>query len=346
MVINTDARSAKAWWKAKATTSLLALGLASFGSPTWAQTVVRFATTLPETSPLIEEVYRPWAEEINEAADGEFEIQILGPTFANTANVVDRVVTGVAEMGIWVLPATGQPFPRSTVTTLPLVGGDPARASLALWKLQEKGLLGDEFAEGKLLLFGVLASNTLRAREPITSLESLAGLKVRVSDKNTADAMSALGASPAFISPTEMYQAASRGVVDAVITSPDTFQSFRLTELLHQHLVNVTFGGVPTAVVINKSFYEGLSPKGRAVLDSFTGEDGTRRLGQAYADFIDGITASSANEPQYSASRFDEAELEKVRDLISPVIESWIERTPDGQTVLDAFKAEYAAASD
>nr|WP_256515662.1 TRAP transporter substrate-binding protein [Alsobacter ponti] len=323
---------------------LAAAATASVQHEASAATIVKFATTLPDTSVTVIDVIKPWVDEINKAANGEFEIQLFGPTFATTTNVMDRVVSGVADMGILVIPATGIPFHRTLVTTLPMVGGDSAASSVALWKLYEKGLLADEFARTKLMALAVLPPNTLISRKEIRTLDDMKGLKVRANDKNGADALSALGASPSFIPATEAYQALSKGVVDAAVSNPGTIQTFRYNELAHNHVENVSFGAIPTAFVLNKAFYDGLSPSAKAVFDKFTGEATSKWIGAAYGASDARIVAKFSDDKKYRLITIEPAELAKWRALTATVEKGWMERTPDGAQVLEAFKQAYDAA--
>ena len=66
--------------------AMLAVCFAATSSP--AQRVLKFATTLPPSNPLVSQFFEPWAKRVNEAAGSEFQIQVVnGPTFANAVNV-------------------------------------------------------------------------------------------------------------------------------------------------------------------------------------------------------------------------------------------------------------------
>src|SRR4051812_45642981 len=91
--------------------ALAALAVCLAATPAPAQTILKFATTLPPTNPLISQFYEPWAKRVNEAAGTEFQIQVVnGPTLANAVNVWDRVVDGVADIGFGIHGAVNLPF--------------------------------------------------------------------------------------------------------------------------------------------------------------------------------------------------------------------------------------------
>jgi TRAP-type C4-dicarboxylate transport system substrate-binding protein len=69
-------------------------------------------------------------------------IQVIsGPTLANAANVWERTVSGVTEIGFGIHGAVGLPFPKTTVTSVPFVVQDLTAGSTGLWRLYEKGLI-------------------------------------------------------------------------------------------------------------------------------------------------------------------------------------------------------------
>ena len=64
-----------------------------------AQTVLRFATTLPEQAGIVRDFLQPWAESVTAESNGTLTIEVLnGPTIANARNVFEQVVTGVVDI--------------------------------------------------------------------------------------------------------------------------------------------------------------------------------------------------------------------------------------------------------
>ena len=89
--------------------TLLALAPASAS----AETILKMATTIPPTNPLVANFFEPWAKHVNEQAKGEFQIQVIsGPTLANAVNVWDRTVNGVVDIGWGIQGAVNLPFPE------------------------------------------------------------------------------------------------------------------------------------------------------------------------------------------------------------------------------------------
>ena len=326
----------------------LALAVATLGlaSAAPAETVIKFATTMPNGSVMMKAVYQPWIDALNEAGKGEFVVVPQEPPFAVTTNVWDRVVSGVADMGFAILPNTGVPFPRSTVSMLPgLVDNDTEAGSIAFWRLYERGLLADEFDSVKIMNIVALPPAVLVSKEPITSLDQLAGKKVRVLDKISADAVEALGGSSIAIPFSDTYQALSSGVVDAILANGTTLLYYKFGELMTKQVNNVYFGMLPSVIFMNKAFYESLSPKAKEIVDTFVGEESSRQIGAAYTKFeSENYATLGSQNSEYTFIELPREERDRWHEAIEPIVSDWVSATPDGQALVDAFKEEYAKA--
>lgn len=323
-----------------------ALALASFGAE--AQTYLRFATAQAPESVIQQRVYGAWADAVNEASGGALDITSYPPPFATATNIWDRVTAGVADMGIVALPNTGLQIAASYVTSLPGMGGDPEAASIAMWNLYEQGLLEEALGEVKVLGFQTIMPLSLYSREPITTMEQLNGMRVRATDRYTANALSLLGASPTSIPFNETYQAISRGVVDASLGSGNSLVVFRFRELLDHQVTNVSFGMTPFVVIMNRDTWDRLSDEERAVIEEWSGEHLSRFLGDMQNVLRDEFDEDLYGSGDVTPHELSEAELARWSETIRPVIDSWIGDTPNGQAILDAYLAAYeqVVASD
>ena len=108
----------------------LATGLALAGLAAAAQAEpvkLVFATGIPPQSPIVKDVMEPWAAEANAASEGEYEIEVVnGFALANNTNMIDRVKAGVVDIGFALHGASGLPFDKTMVVSLPLIVTDHA----------------------------------------------------------------------------------------------------------------------------------------------------------------------------------------------------------------------------
>lgn len=325
------------------------LGLASaiiLGTAAQAQETLRFATGMQDNAELMVEVYGPLIEEINAAAEGEFTIQTAPPPFATIDTVWDRVTAGVADMGIILTSATGVPFPKTAVSTVPLLGGDVSASSQALWELYEQDMLDESFDAVKVLAMQVAAPNLILSKDEVTTLEDMQGVRIRAVDRNQADAMTSLGASPSVIPFSEAYQALDRGVIDAALANGNTVVSVRLGELAGNLLTNVHFGMTPLAIIMNQSRYDGLSDEAKAIIDENFGLQATLLLGQGTEDLEASYLARLEDRDDFAMNALSDEEVARWQEAISADVDAWSERTEGGAALLEAYQAAYDAAME
>jgi TRAP-type C4-dicarboxylate transport system substrate-binding protein len=310
-----------------------------------AETQIKFATALPTDAGLMRVTYAPWIEELNAKAEGEFTVEAFPPPFATATNVWDRVVDGIADMGLVVLPPTGLPFSGAHVTTVPGTGDNIMAGSVALWELYEKGLLKDEFKDVYLLNVVTVPANVFISKEKVDSMDDLAGMKVRAIDKNSAAALSNLGASPISIPFSEAYQAFSKGVVEGGLANGVTIVGFKFGEVTGWQVDNVPFGMVPAAIVINKEFYESLSPKAKEILATVHGREGSLDVAKRQHQYDMENRAFLEADENYNFVTLSDEEKEKWDAELAKVGEQWAEDTPDGKEILRVYMEEYEKAA-
>jgi TRAP-type C4-dicarboxylate transport system, periplasmic component len=322
----------------RAALAAMALGLAA---PVAAQDTLTFATTLPEGNPLVQQVFIPWVEALNQQGEGVLQVSMInGPTIADHSNVYERVSSGIVDMGWAILGSVGVPFPRTDVAALPFLATDPVSASAALWGVYQEGLLDDDFDRIELVALLALPAAGLHTNVPVTSAADLAGLRIRASDRLSSDLLTALGATPVSISTADAYQAISTGVLDGVYTGWAGTVLFRLEEVTDQHL-DEDIGGGAAGVFVNEDTYAALSPESQAVLHD-AGERLVRDLAAWYVR-LDGVFRDRVAGTGDTINRLTPEELAHWQELGAPITAAWVETTPNGAAILARFQELLAA---
>jgi TRAP-type transport system periplasmic protein len=321
-------------------------GTVMLATPGQAETVLRFATTLPEGTGAVKEFFEPWANKISADSGGELRIEIVnGPTIADARNAYERVVSGVVDIAWGTQGAFAVPFPKTTVVSLPFIGsGDQTvPASKALWKLYESGLLDEEYAAVKPLAF-VSPGITLHASKPVNSLEDLAGMKVGVNGAESSDTMSMLGASPQAVVGPDLYQTLGTGVIDAVVMPYSGLVTFKLQEVTSDH-IEVNLGGGAGMIFMNRDAYDALSDKAKAAIDANSGVETSGALGQWF-DGFDNAARDLLNATDGQAIHgLDDKEAARWKEATAGLKDAWIAKTEGGQQVYDTFSAALAEAA-
>ena len=318
----------------------LMLGMSSFAAS--AQTLLRMATALPDNHLYMEHIYTPYIEKANEAAKGAFTIQAFPPPFATNSNVLDRVVSGVADIGVIQMPAVGIPFPRTDVIGLPNLTTSSEAAMAALWGLYEDKML-DAALEEQFVLLGFVTATAPRlfTKFPVKSAEDLAARKIRITGRTASDVIQELGGTPVSISITETYQSLDKGVIEGLTTAINAVAAFNFHEVVDYGIENYGFGLVPGAVIMNKASYEKLSPEARAALDSVSGLELSKFIGR----MMDTIDADSRKvlEGTVEMSNLSEEELARWQAATDKAIANWVNETENGAAILASYKERLAA---
>jgi tripartite ATP-independent transporter DctP family solute receptor len=178
-------------------------------------------------------------------------------------------------------------------------------------KLEEKGMVGLGYYE---LGF----RNITNSKRPITKVEDLAGLKLRViPNPINVDWVTALGANPTPLPFPELYAALEQKAVDGQENPVATIRGAKLFEV-QKHLVLTNHQYNPQSVIVSKKFWDGLSADEKKVVQESVTESAKYQREQsrsAAAGILDELKKSGMQ-----VTELPPAELAKLRDRMKPVI--------------------------
>jgi len=301
---------------------------------------LKFGFPAPVTSYVNTEGMTPWLEQVEKASGGTLQIKLFaGPTLGTFRDIYERTLNGVSQISFGVFGPLANQFPRTQVTGLPFLSDNTKTSSVALWRLYAKGLLKPELDKVKVLALFNFPSSTLNTTKPVKSVEDLKGMKIAVSSRTLGEVAAALGASPVTLTPTELYQGMSRGVVDAVFVAWTAVKTFKLDEVTKDHL-EVPVGEAPAYVFMNAATYASLPAKAKQAIDKLSGESFSERLGANNQAADDEESKLVATKPGHEVSRISDAQYAIWKTRIQPVVDEWIKTTPDGAKVYSAYQDE------
>jgi len=285
----------------------------------------------------------PWIEEVQKEAGGTLEIKFFpGPALGTFNNIYDRVVAGVADMAFSTFgQLTGQ-FEKTSVTQLPATSKEYIPTSVALWRIYEKGVIADEFTKVRPLALFTFPGDGLHSAKPILTAADMKGLKIAVSSRIQSEAYQAAGAAPVTMTPSEIYTAVQRGLVDAASIGWPAVYTFKLNEVTKNHLAVAT-GISPGAVFGNREAIAKLPEKARAAVDRLSGEPFSLRMGTASYN-ADKETRDKLASEGHSLNDMAPAEAERWSKMLAFITDAWVKATPDGAHVLKAYQDETAGA--
>ncbi len=303
------------------------------------QTILKFNSPAPPPSYLHKGVFEPWAQAIEKDAGGSIKIQMsYGGQLGNVAVAYDRLIDGVSDFAFILTGITGGRFKQQDVAALPFETRNSLEAALGLWGAYEKGVTADEYKQVKLLATWAFPNAAIHSQKPVNTIADLKGARLAINNAIIGGVAIALGASPVTLRPDDVYQALSRGTVDASIMPFTGMYTYKIYEVSKSHL-DAPLGADAAAVIMNKQKFESLTAQARAAIEKHSGREFSRTLGIATQTQWQ-IGHNTVKERLTSLSPDEEA---RWKSAMTPITQKWAETTPDGQKVLETFRAEVRA---
>lgn len=308
---------------------------------------LRISHFLPATSHHHTKLFQPWAQRVEKDSGGRIQCEIF-PSMqlgGKPPQFYDQARTGVADVA-WALPGyTPGRFPLTGVFELPFMTAKTAGATnQAIWEFFNKHLK-EEFKDVHVLLTLCHAPGVLHTKDGlVTRMEDLRGKKVRLPTKPVGDALHQLGATPIGMPLTEIYEALSRSVADGVTLPWEAMRSLRLFELVKYHTMTDLYTTVFT-VVMNKAKYQSLPPDLKEVIDRNSGSNILAEMGKVWDD-AEAQGLQQARDLGHTIGTLSDAEKARWKKLTRPVVDAWIQSTPNGKALYDdavALIAKYDA---
>lgn len=326
----------------------LAFGLSA--TTAFADTVtLRMSTWLPPKHHHTSVTLPKWIAAVEEASGGTLKIKIDPAPIAKPPGQYDIVRDGAADMSYHVTAYTPGPFEILRGAELPFLSPNAEIGSQAAFDWYDRNVGFDkEFNDVKIITMFVHGPGAVHTKEPIKTLDDLAGVKLRVGGGGVRMA-EALGATPVALPAPQAYEAIQKGVADGAMFPFESIAGFRLGELVNYHLEIP--GGLyttPFAVMMNKAKFDGLSDEHKKVLTDLGGVAGAKILGKGWDD-ADAVGRAKAIEQDGVFHTLSSAELAKWKEKIAFMDAAWIEKANaaglDGAALLEDFKATVAKYS-
>mgnify|MGYP001416603222 CR=1 FL=1 len=302
-----------------------------------AQQRLIFASPAPAPTPVHAAVLEGWAQRVTEASNGTLVVELVtGGTLAGHGQVLERVQSGVVQIGWDIQGYYPGLFPRTEVVALPF-GFETAEAgTMALNALYADGTIAAEYAGVQVLNLFTFPNGHILASAEVGNLSDMQGLRMTGINPTRQAIASAVGGVPVSLSITDWYQGLSRGTIDAAIESYSAVPPFRLAEVTN-HFVELPLGGNAAFMFMNQQVYDALPEEARAAIDANSGPEFDRAMGA----FWDGAAAAGRGMVEAAGGTIvipDAVERAAWESAVQPVIDLWVQATPGGAAIRDAFR--------
>lgn len=236
------------------------------------------------------------ADEFDALAKGQ--VQMLAPTLGKVSSL------GLKEFEIFDIPYM---FPSKAV--LQRVQDGPIGKDL-LKKLEPKGFLGVAYWDNG---FKIMSAN-----RPLLAPGDMRGLKVRIQNSKMVDMqMRTLGASPQVLALNEAFQALQSGTLDGTENPPSNMYTQKMYEV-QKYATDTNHGYLGYAVVVNKKFWDELSPDIRSLLEQAL-RDATRYANAISQQDNDDALAVIERSGKTKVTHLTDAQRKAWRQALAPV---------------------------
>lgn len=272
------------------------------------------------------QVYRDWFKRVEQATKGRVEFvfypnSLLGPPGENYA----MIKSGMADLGGGTLGFFPEQFPLSEVIQLPFLGLHNAGVgSRVYWGLYEKfPELRAEYQGVKVITFYTDSTPTIGTNKPIRTMEDIKRLKIRAPTGSGTEFLKALGAVPLFISPSDIYTAMERKVVDGWIWSWEGCVGSRLTELTDYFTsADPYFPGF--MYVISLSAWNKLSPDIQKIFEENGGAAGAEFFGKEMDRYNEMEKAKVQAMKGKKVFDLPPEEMKRWKETCKPIQDKWV----------------------
>ncbi|MBI5904680.1 MAG: TRAP transporter substrate-binding protein [Deltaproteobacteria bacterium] len=280
-----------------------------------------------------------WAKEVEKRTGGKVKVQTFpGGTLLPAKNILDGVISGVADIGNFAMSYQPGRFPVSEVVDLPLGFTSSRVASLTLYDLVEK-YQPKEFDKVKILTLFTCPPTNFMTKVPVKSLADLKGLELRVAG-TSAEVVKRLGGIPVAMPQSETPEAIQKGVVKGMVSSMEILQDFKFAA----YTPYATVANLPVvtfAVVMNKDKWNSLPADVKKILDDMRREQ-AQWTGEYVDNHVKEALAWSKKNHSHQLFTLPASEAETVKSLLKPIIDDYTKRVtaqglPAAQILADAL---------
>lgn len=317
-----------------------------------AQTVtVRFNLWLPPKHFIVTDIVGGWAAEVARVTEGRVKIENTTASLGAPSRQYQIAADGIADLTWASSGLLAGKFPLQEVMNLPFLGQSAEAASVALWRTYKKHLESKgEYADVKLLGLHAQAPGALllvKARK-VEKVADLHGLKVRAAPEMVPIA-NAMNMTPIALPATEIYPAASKGIIDAMFFSAENIAAFNLQNYVKTILsIPGGFYNASFFLVMNKDTWNKISPQDQAAIEAISGEAFARRSGQIW-DQQAGKAEQQVRNSGVPMLVANEAFVNDLKSRSANVEAAWVSKANamglDGAGILKDLRAEMAKIS-
>ncbi len=238
---------------------------------------LNFATFWPGENFYVTEGHRVWADTIKNRVETETDhtidfIMHSGGSLLGASEIYEGVSMGAADLGSTCPSYSPGVFPATSVFELPgFINKDAVAASLAIQEAYETiEHIQREYEDVKVMHFWATGPGDLLTKTPVTTLEELQGMEIRVAGGSVA-AIEALGAAPVTMPMGDAYLSLNQGIVRGILGPGEILKGFRLAEVTESITKTPFLYNVIFIKVMNQNTWDALPEEVQVIFEEVNG---------------------------------------------------------------------------
>lgn len=308
-----------------------------------AETVdLQFNHIFPPTHISVTEQFRRYFLRVEAATDGKYKLNIeYFPTGTLLAGpeVYDGVATGIVESGQSSFGYTPGRFPVMLTLNQPGIAPPVSSdaAAQTIWEFYNK-FKPAELSDTKVLYLYATGPGYIHSNKPIQSIDDMKGLKIRVTGGGVRG-VEAVGGDPVAMGMSEVYQAAQKGIIDALVSPPETLEGWKHHEIFDYSTPVPYFYSEFFWIAMNWDKWNSL-PKGLQDAFDEVAEDAVLEAGAIWQYMqTKGMAFAQAQPGGHTFLQLPDSEIEKLKEMLKPVRDDYIkllnEKGFDGEDIVN-----------
>jgi TRAP-type C4-dicarboxylate transport system substrate-binding protein len=299
---------------------------------------------LPATSITHAKFLEPWVKRIKEQSKGRIDIKIFhSMQLGGSPNGLMRQLKAGGVDFAWTLVGyTPGKFPKTEVFELPFMARTAKGTNLALSEFYKRHL-ADEFKDYKVVLLHVHAPGALHlAKQKVTKLDDLRGLRIRTPNRTISTFLEHYGAAPVGMPANQVYESMAHGVIDGALLPFEVAGALKIHEQAKNHMVSRLYTTV-FIFAMNKESYEKLPKDLQQIIDDNSHEHIAAEVGTLWDETEKKAQQEVENLRDSVVVKLSQNEEELWKSGVSSCTEEWLksmkEKNIDGQTLLKDAQA-------
>lgn len=306
---------------------------------------MKMSLWIPPVHPLVKDL-QAWADDVQKDAGGDLKITIYPASQLGAAqDHYDMAADGVVDMAMVAPGYSPGRYPLWALIELPFSVSNATKGAKALheWYAQYVKM---EMPDVKLCLITMHHPGTIHTTgKEVRTPADLKGMRIRAAGPGTAQLVTDAGGSTVQATLPEIRELAERGVIDGVTWPPDIFV-IGAQNVLTAHM-DAPFYVTAQAHVINKDFYDGLSPKAKASIDSHCTPDWSEKVSEGWNATETAAMEKLKTLPKHDVYALTDAERAAWTKTVAPLTAIFEKRVSerykvDGKEVDEKLKAKLA----